>query len=83
MNFVVCLLNQKLCKETPSFTNSFGTTVYPHLVPVKPAVFEKEQNSMAHFFAPSISYILFGSSFDFIKHSYAASNSITASFFSA
>ena len=29
--------------------SSFGTTVYPQRIPVKPAVFEKLRNSMAHF----------------------------------
>ena len=37
---------------------SLGMTVYPHLVPVKPAVLEKEQNSIAQPFAPSISKML-------------------------
>ena len=34
--------------------SSFGTTVYPQRTPVKPAVFEKLRNSMAHFLAPFI-----------------------------
>ncbi len=34
---------------------SFGTTANAHLVPVKPAFFEKLLNSIATSFAPSIS----------------------------
>jgi len=35
--------------------NSFGITVYAHLIPVNPADFEKLLNSIATSFAPSIS----------------------------
>ena len=52
--------------------------MYPHLVPVKPAVLENEQNSIAHLVAPSISNMLLGSDVSSINASYAASNSIIA-----
>ena len=35
--------------------SAVGTTVQPQRVPVKPAILEKEQNSIAQVFAPSIS----------------------------
>lgn len=81
LNLVHCLLFHKLFKLTslPSFvypTSSFGTTVYAHLTPVNPAVFEKLLNSIATFLAPSISYILCGMSSSTIKLSYALSNKI-------
>ena len=40
---------------TPSLTRPPGTIVYPQRRPVKPAVFESEQNSIAHDLAPSSS----------------------------
>ena len=52
---------------------SFGTIVYPHLVPVNPAVFDREQNSIAHFLEPSIAKMLLGSEGSVMKHSYAES----------
>lgn len=47
----------RLTRFPPSVAavTSFGMTVYPHLTPVNPAVFEKLRNSMATFFAPLIS----------------------------
>lgn len=42
-------------KSVPSAavcSNAYGTTVYAQRVPVKPAVLDKEQNSIAHFSAP-------------------------------
>ena len=47
-------------KLMPSRSSSFGITVYPRRVPVNPAVFEREQISMAQVLAPSISKMLLG-----------------------
>lgn len=81
LNFVHCLLFHSLFKLISSFSfvypfSSFGITVYAHLNPVKPAVFEKLLNSIATSFAPSISYILCGMFSSLINASYAESNSI-------
>ena len=62
----------------PARSKVFGITVYPRRVPVKPAVFDSEQISMAHVLAPGISKMLCGSSGSSINASYAASNRITA-----
>ena len=51
----------------------FGTTVYPHLTPVKPAVLEKLRNSIAHVFAFLHSKMLCGTFSSVMKLSYAAS----------
>ena len=59
-----------------SGTDDSGTTVYPQRVPVKPAVFDNEQNSTAQVLAPSISKIERGKELSEIKASYAASNRI-------
>ncbi len=63
--------------------SSFGTTVYAHLTPVNPAVFEKLLNSIATLFAPSISYMLCGMFSSCINASYAESNKIIDLFFIA
>ena len=81
LNLVHCLLFHNLFNSTasPEFVypfKAFGITVYPHLTPVKPAVFEKLLNSIATSFAPSISYILCGTFCSVIKASYALSNKI-------
>src|SRR5664280_714534 len=78
LNFVVCLLNQRGYRgfSDPSEVEakrSFGITVYAHLVPVNPAVFEKLRNSIATFLAPSISYIEWGITGSEIYDSYAES----------
>ena len=58
LNFVDCLLfhiSRRLirCPSDTVNTSSFGTIVYEKRVPVNPAVLDREQNSTAHFFAPS------------------------------
>ena len=81
LNFVQVLLFHNLFKSISSpfsvypFT-VFGITIYAHLNPVNPAVFEKLLNSIATSFAPSISYILLGIFSSSINAQYAASNNI-------
>ena len=81
LNFVQVLRCHNLFKLTcsPFFVypfNSFGTMTYAHLNPVNPAVFEKLLNSIATSFAPSISYILCGTSSLLINASNDASYKI-------
>jgi len=60
--FVDCRLFQRGHKSIASFVELkplrfLGITVKAHLTPVNPAFFEKDLNSIAQSFAPSISYI--------------------------
>ena len=78
LNLVLCLLAHNLFMQIFSLffvypITSFGITVYPHLNPVNPAVFEKLLISIATFEAPSISYIVCTIFFYVINASYAAS----------
>jgi len=62
LNFVDCRLFQRGHNSISSFVELkplrfLGITVKAHLTPVNPAFFEKDLNSIAQSFAPSISYI--------------------------
>ena len=67
-------------KDIPPRTSALGITVYPRRVPVKPAVFESEQISIAQVSAPGISKMLRGSESSSMNASYAASKRITEPF---
>lgn len=55
LNLAACLRRQNLLSLTPDVSSSSGTTLHPHLRPVKPCDLLRLEISIATSFAPSIS----------------------------